>query len=259
VVDYESDKASYWKNCDVWTLSEVQFLLDGQWPDKGKEPPSSLTMHLVESKKEIVHDMGNGHILVAEERELHVFHPVPDGVTLIQLVEEAIAAGRLSPLKSHETPKYKRQFEVRFRPSEVIAWATSRRCFPDFVFSQASNCASPNAPVVESDFTVKIDFNLLATREQLIAAFGPFTGMDTGWFNNLKDSPALRAARKVTGQGGRGHIAAPLFCPFAVMQWLADPTRRKGRKLGEDKAWQMLEQHFPSVYSANSVCDPRTD
>ena len=153
MVDYESDKASYWKNCDVWTLSEVQFLLDGQWPDKGKEPPSSLTMHLVESKKEIVHDMGNGHILVAEERELHVFHPVPDGVTLIQLVEEAIAAGRLSPLKSHETPKYKRQFEVRFRPSEVIAWATSRRCFPDFVFSQASNCASPNAPVMESDAT----------------------------------------------------------------------------------------------------------
>ncbi len=99
MVDYESDKASYWKNCDVWTLSEVQFLLDGQWPDKGKEPPSSLTMHLVESKKEIVHDMGNGHILVAEERELHVFHPVPDGVTLIQLVEEAIAAGRLSPLR----------------------------------------------------------------------------------------------------------------------------------------------------------------
>lgn len=102
------------------------------------------------------------------------------------------------------------------------------------------------------------DFSILATRDQLIEAFGRFTGMDASWFKNLKDTPALLTARKVTGQGGRGHIAEPWFCPFEVMQWLADSKRRKGRKLSADKAWELLEKNFPKVYNARSVADPRT-
>lgn len=101
------------------------------------------------------------------------------------------------------------------------------------------------------------DISLLATREQLIDAFGRFTGMDSEWFTRLKDTPALLDARKVTGQGGRGHIAEPLFCPFEVLQWLIDPARRKGRKLGQDKGWELFEGHFPKAYAANSVGDPR--
>ena len=101
------------------------------------------------------------------------------------------------------------------------------------------------------------DFAMLASREQLIEAFGRFTGMDVTWFKNLKDIPALLAARKVAGQGGRGHIAEPLFCPFEVMQWLANSKRRKGRKLGAEKAWELLEKNFPRVYNARSVGDPR--
>lgn len=104
------------------------------------------------------------------------------------------------------------------------------------------------------------DFSKLATREQLIAAFGNFTGMNMDWFNNLKDTPALLKAREIPGQGGRGHIAEPLFCPYAVMLWLIDPKRRKGRErqpLGAEKAWQLLEDHFPMVYAAYSVGDPR--
>lgn len=101
------------------------------------------------------------------------------------------------------------------------------------------------------------DFAMLASREQLIGAFGNFTGMDATWFRNLKDAPALRAARKVTGQGRRGHTEVPWFCPFEVMQWLVSPNRRKGRKLGAEKAWELLERNFPRVYSVRSVGDPR--
>ena len=32
------------------------------------------------------------------------------------------------------------------------------------------------------------DFSMLATRDQLIEAFGRFTNMDASWFNNLKDN-----------------------------------------------------------------------
>lgn len=101
------------------------------------------------------------------------------------------------------------------------------------------------------------DFAMLATREQLIAAFGPFTGMDADWFRNLKDTPALLAARRITGQGGRGHLAEPYFCPFAVMQWLVDGKRKKGRALSERKGWELLERHFPKVYASRSIGDPR--
>lgn len=103
----------------------------------------------------------------------------------------------------------------------------------------------------------RTDFAMLATREQLIAAFGPFTGMNADWFDNIKDKPALLAARRITGQGGRGHLAEPFFCPFDVMQWLVSPKRKKGRPLSERKGWELLEKHFPRVYASRSIGDPR--
>lgn len=116
---------------------------------------------------------------------------------------------------------------------------------------QESACAAPkNAPT---------DFTILATRQQLIDAFGAFSGMNADWFRNLKDSPALLAARKVKGQGGRSHIAEPYFCPLEVMQSLINPVRRRreGRRMSESKGWELLEQYFPKVYATNSVGDPR--
>ncbi len=76
------------------------------------------------------------------------------------------------------------------------------------------------------------------------------------WFSNLKDTPKLKAARKFIGQGGRGHIAEPLFCPYEVMQWLIDPKRKKGRSLTETKAWQLLRVNFPKVYEQYEIGDP---
>lgn len=80
-----------------------------------------------------------------------------------------------------------------------------------------------------------LDFTLLATRQELIDAFGKFTGMSTAWFGNLNDSPKLKAARKYTGQGGR-HSTEPLFCPHEVAQWLAHPKRKKGESLSATTA-----------------------
>lgn len=104
----------------------------------------------------------------------------------------------------------------------------------------------------------EIDFTMVATRQQLIDAFGTFTGMDKSWFDNLTTSPKLMAARKCKGQGGR-YRAEPLFCPYEVMQWLADPKRKKGRRLSDTKAWLLLKNHFPKVYNKNSIGDPSTD
>ena len=109
--------------------------------------------------------------------------------------------------------------------------------------------------------TQKLDYKLLATPEKLINAFGAFTGMDKKWFRNLKDKPALFAARKCLGRGGKeGYRIEPLFCPLEVMQWLTDPKRKTGRHgATPDKCWRLLKSHFPDVYNANSVQSPLRD
>ena len=114
--------------------------------------------------------------------------------------------------------------------------------------------AATSAPVG----TDEIDLAMVATRTELIDAFGNFTGMDKSWFDNLTDSPKLMAARKFTGQGGR-HSAEPLFCPYEVTQWLADPKRKKGRRLNDTTAWRLLKSNFPKVYNQYSIGDPNTN
>lgn len=104
----------------------------------------------------------------------------------------------------------------------------------------------------------ELEFTLLATREDLIEAFKSFTGMDMCWFDNLKDSPKLLEARKIKGTSGRNN-SGPLFCPYEVMLWLIDPKRKKGRKLSDEKAWELLKSHFPKVYDLKSIGSPNPD
>lgn len=140
-----------------------------------------------------------------------------------------------------------------FRNDDLAKLVTVTQAAPAIPESEALPALAANS----ASKAPACDFSILATREQLIEAFGRFTGMDASWFKNITDTPALLAARKVTGQGGRGHIAEPWFCPFEVMQWLADSKRRKGRKLSTEKAWERLEKNFPKVHSVHSVADPR--
>lgn len=102
------------------------------------------------------------------------------------------------------------------------------------------------------------DYASLATPEELVKAFGAFTGMGLDWFDSaqLRDSPKLKAARRVKGKGGR--VPEPsLFCPIEVMLWLTDRKRRKGRRLRETTAWRLLEENFPKAHSRQSSADPR--
>jgi hypothetical protein len=102
------------------------------------------------------------------------------------------------------------------------------------------------------------DYSILATRQDLIDAYGAFTGMDIGWVKNVTDSTKLQKARKVLGAGLKGRRVEPLFCPYEVMEWLIDKKRRKGRPIASDKAWEILEKRFFKVYNICSPGDTRT-
>ncbi|WP_295525614.1 hypothetical protein [uncultured Pseudacidovorax sp.] len=97
----------------------------------------------------------------------------------------------------------------------------------------------------------------LATKDQLIEAFGKLTGMNEKWFNKVQDIPALDRARISLGGGGR----TPLFCPYKVLQWLLDPNRRKGRDgrepLNPETGWRVYENRFRLSYEAHRDSDPR--
>lgn len=126
---------------------------------------------------------------------------------------------------------------------------------PDDEPAQEPQATTPSPAPVMAD---EIAFDMVATRQELIDAFGKFTGMSLAWFDNLNDSPKLKAARKYAGQGGR-HSAEPLFCPYEVMQWLADPKRKKGKPLNNTTAWRLLKGSFGKVYNLHSIGDPNAN
>jgi hypothetical protein len=136
--------------------------------------------------------------------------------------------------------------------ADIDAWLTSDRMGYQFP-------PAPASPTALSAAT--IDYSILATREQLIIAFGAFTGMNMTWFARLNDLPNLKAARKIVGQGQKSRTAEPYFCPYMVMEWLTKTIgkgkRKKGRPLSIDRGWQLLEDNFPSVYNQYSIGDTR--
>ena len=133
--------------------------------------------------------------------------------------------------------------------SNLVEWAES------LGIEHTLNCTLKSE---HSEQPAEIDFRLLATRQQLISAFGKFTSMDMEWFKSLKDSPALLESRRVLGQGGRGHVE-PLFCPHAVMLWLIIPKRKKGKDMTKETGWRMLKAHFPNVHALHADYDPNAD
>lgn len=171
--------------------------------------------------------------------------------TLLQQMTIAANTGQMTVRHPHtELPFITDQVHTYYElvtQKDVNAWAEG--CDAPWRWEQSQSVA----PVLITD----PDVTLLASRKKLIDAFGSFTGMDNDWFSNIKDTPALLEARRVKGQGGRGHIVEPLFCPYTVLQWLINPARRKGRMLGEAKGWELFEKHFPLAYNTFSIGDPR--
>ena len=153
-----------------------------------------------------------------------------------ETVESVNALSRLLPESYH----------TNFRPPENALTSGT-----------AEQVAAEPAPETDEARPTK-DYPELATRNQLISAFGAFTGIDKAWFKNLKDTPALLKARKVDGVGARGSTREPLFCPMEVMLWLKDPKRKKGRPFHSDsKPWELLKKNFPLAYAKHSRGDPR--
>lgn len=117
--------------------------------------------------------------------------------------------------------------------------------------AQRSAGATAEAPV---DLDEQFGMGLLATPEQLVGAFGSLTGLSKKWFDSVRDTPGLLAARVRPGRGQRGAWFPPLYDPMKVMLWLLDKKRKKGRQFhNDDTAWRMLEHHFPNVYAKNSA------
>lgn len=104
----------------------------------------------------------------------------------------------------------------------------------------------------------EIPWHMLATADELCRAFGVFTGMETEWFNNLKDKPELKKARFRPGEGGRSG-RGPLFYVYPVLQWLISSKRRAGKPMSETTGWRMLKTHFPRVYEAYESSAPDLD
>lgn len=166
----------------------------------------------------------------------------------IQETEKKIRELELLPATKPSERRIKEQDLSVLRGELAVLEAQSNA---PYTATTVADAALPGLPTV--------DYEAVATRQQLISAFGAFTGMDDSWFVKLDDKPKLKAARKFTGRGGRGQIAEPLFCPYQVMQWLVDPRRKTGRPLGSNKAWERLQAAFPKVYNQFSVGDTRPD
>jgi hypothetical protein len=103
------------------------------------------------------------------------------------------------------------------------------------------------------DEKVKVDFSKLATREELLEAFGKATEIKKTWFSG-NYSPYLDSARVIKGKPGKNGFPA-LYCPMMVMMWLVE--HKKGKKLSEKYAWNILEARFPNVFADHALADPR--
>lgn len=156
-------------------------------------------------------------------------------------------------------------FDIEVRPpwdSLVLEGFAPAKVPPQAQQSPQETPAPEPAPAAPPEADSGIDYSLLATPQQLIEAFGRFTGMDAAWFDKWADYPVLNNANKVKGTSGRGRTTEPLFCPFLVMQGLMKkPRKGSNRKefLTDSKPWELLKRHFPNVYAIHQGLSPLDD
>lgn len=139
------------------------------------------------------------------------------------------------------------------RPDEWITWADEHQIavHDGFRLEVESAPATDNAKPAPDE----LDYSLLATPEYLIDAYGKW-GLKIEWFKDLNSHKWLRDARRKKGQGQRGQVIEPLFCPYAVMNGFIENVRKE-KRVPPAIAWRTLEHKFPRVYAAFEQYDPR--
>lgn len=211
----------------------------------------------IEVVKQTIARQNDGFFTVGEAAQVIAdSRPGMDVKDLIQRISRATVKGHRLVRNPDRLPLRAedgfREFLDLVKVSDIDIWLTDLGA--GYLFPK-DGLGATTPPPVEAD---GIDFTVVVTRRALIDAFGGITKMDLTWFDNVKDSPKLKASRKFTGQGGRNG-AEPLFCPFEVMQWLVDPQRRKGKAINDSTAWRLLKGHFPKVYNKHSIGDPNDE
>lgn len=142
--------------------------------------------------------------------------------------------------------------------SSVVSVDDLRRYLSGHGYAVAVESIAPDPKSVPTHADA-IDLGELATSDELIKAFGVFTGMEASWFKKLSDKPVLLAARKRQGCGQRAKTVKALFCPFEVMQWLINPKRKVGDPISMETGWRRFEDFFPRSYQRFEALDPRED
>lgn len=195
---------------------------------------------------------------------------VPD---MVRVWHAATGKPRIKPATDTKEAQYTQAFNpsgrlhveaMGMRPHDAVALLVKRgRKIPEELRpflpqndeSKPQPAPTPATPQLVQEVGIAFDYRALATPEELISAFGNFTGMDASWFTSIKDKPALRAARKKPGTGGR-NPTPPLFCPYEVMLWLVDEGRKTGTSIQPETGWRILKNHFPRAYEPRAIGDP---
>jgi hypothetical protein len=257
VVDEANEKLlALWLIAGRWTRSEAALLFLDIDPDYDYGETFSTFSGHGEVQYDYFDDERKFRVPCGEDEEGELEYLTAEQDALLRKKKVSVKQIERS-LSLHDSAEPHEWIELALKKEIHIPWLGW--AIESGLYGQkAEPGAVSTAPVVGGSEDAPIQWHLLATPAELIAAFGSFTGMNKAWFNDLKYKPQLKDARGIVGVSGRGGTA-PFFYVFPVMQWLISPARRTGRPLGADKGWQLFESHFPRAYAEFSVGDPRTD
>ena len=101
------------------------------------------------------------------------------------------------------------------------------------------------------------DYDILATKDQLIRVFGQCAGVNEKWFD--KSAPWIEAGKKVAGKPGRSNTPAWYSVPEFIAYLLNPRKRRPDAKMVTPKTvwWVFEHSELSHIYKRIQHQDPR--